>query len=229
MNRVLPNILRILALFIVVPLSLASQQPNVVIIVTDDQGYGDLSCHGNPIIKTPNIDELFEHSVRFTNFHVDPTCAPTRAAFMTGKYAHRAGVWHTVAGGNHLRATEITMANVFKENGYRTGAFGKWHLGSNYPYRPIDRGFEEWLGQGDGGTGTTDDWFYNDRVNDFYWHNGERVQRDGFAPDVFFDSAIDFIKEDEKNEKPFFVYLATYLPHDPHTLPDRDLAEKYTI
>lgn len=203
----------------------AKTPPNVIIILTDDQGYGDLSCHGNPVIKTPNMDKLYDESVRFTDFHVDPTCSATRAALMTGKYAHRAGVWRTVSGGNHLRASETTMADVFKASGYRTGAFGKWHLGSNYPYRPMDRGFDEWLGHGDGGTGTTDDWFDNDRVNDYYWHNGERIKKDGYAPDVFFNAAINFIKEDEK--EPFFVYLATYLPHSPHTVPDTSMVEKY--
>ncbi len=202
----------------------APQRPNVVLIMTDDQGYGDLSCHGNPVIETPHIDALYSQSIRFTDFHVDPTCAPTRAALMTGKYAHRAGVWHTVLGGNHLRANERTIADVFKENGYRTGLFGKWHLGANYPYRPIDRGYDEWLGQGDGGTGTTDDWFDNDRVNDYYWHNGERVYREGFAPDVFFNAAIDFIRKDDQ---PFFTYITTYLPHDPHTIPDTTLVKKY--
>lgn len=202
-----------------------SNRPNVIVILTDDQGYGDFSCHGNPYIQTPNLDQLHAESVRFTNFHVDPTCAPTRAALMTGKYAHHVGVWHTVAGGNHLRATEVTMGDVFKSSGYRTGLFGKWHLGANYPYRPMDRGFDEWLGHGDGGTGTTDDWFYNDRVNDHYWHNGVREQRDGYAPDVFFDAALDFIEQDD--EKPFFVYLSTYLPHDPHTVPDTALANRY--
>lgn len=203
-------------------LSKRSNLPNVIIILTDDQGYGDLSCHGNPYISTPNMDKLHEASVRFTDFHVDPTCAPTRAALMTGKYSHHVGVWHTIAGGNHLRATEVTMANIFKANGYRTGHFGKWHLGANYPYRPMDRGFDEWLGHGDGGTGTTDDWFDNDRVNDYYWHNGERKQISGFAPDVFYGAAIEFIKD--KKGEPFFVYLPTYLPHDPHTLPDKTLA-----
>ena len=206
---------------------IASDPPNVVVIVTDDQGYGDLSCHGSPVLKTPVIDDLYSHSVRFTDFHVDPTCAPTRAALMTGKYSHRAGVWHTVCGGNHLRASETTMADIFKANGYRTGAFGKWHLGSNYPYRPMDRGFDEWLGHGDGGTGTTDDWFDNDRVNDHYWHNGERIRKDGYAPDVFFNAAIDFIKDENENNQPFFVYVATYLPHDPHTVPDTALVKKY--
>ncbi|RED96551.1 arylsulfatase [Marinoscillum furvescens] len=199
--------------------------PNVVVIVTDDQGYGDFSAHGNPYLSTPNMDKLHDESVRFTDFHVDPTCAPSRAALLTGKYAHRAGVWHTVSGGNHLRASEVTMAEVFQQNGYRTALFGKWHLGSNHPYRPMDRGFDEWLGQGDGGTGTTDDWFFNDRVDDHYWHNGERKQRDGFAPDVFYDAAIDYISRDD--DKPFFIYLPTYLPHDPHTLPDTALAAHF--
>ncbi|WP_297086588.1 arylsulfatase [uncultured Draconibacterium sp.] len=203
----------------------AQNQPNVVLIVTDDQGYGDLSCHGNPVIKTPHLDKLHEESVRFTNFHVDPTCAASRAALMTGKYAHRVRVWRTVSGGNHLRATETTMADVFKASGYRTAAFGKWHLGANYPYRPMDRGFGEWLGHGDGGTGTTDDWFDNDRVNDYYWHNGERIQKAGYAPDVFFNAAINFIQEDKK--APFFIYLATYLPHSPHTIPDTSMVQKY--
>jgi len=205
-------------------LASASQSPNVVFVVTDDQGYGDLRCHGNPVIETPNLDKLHAQSVRFTNFHVDPTCSPTRGALMSGKYSHRAKVWHTICGGNHLRASEMTMADAFKASGYRTGMFGKWHLGSNYPYRPMDRGFDEWLGQGDGGTGTTDDWFDNDRVNDHYWHNGERVQQDGYAPDVLFNAALDFMTEDEK---PFFVYLATYMPHSPHTLPDRSWTKKY--
>ena len=204
-----------------------TNKPNVILIVTDDQGYGDLSCHGNPVLQTPNLDRLHKESVRFIDFHTDPTCAPSRGALLTGKYAHRAGVWHTIAGGNHLRASEMTMADAFQASGYRTALFGKWHLGSNYPYRPMDRGFAEWLGNGDGGTGTTDDWFDNDRVNDHYLHNGEWMQRDGYAPDVFFDAAIDFISQDAASDQPFFVYLATYLPHNPHTLPDQKWTQQY--
>ena len=229
MNRnvnILLNSFSILTLLLLSLTAIGQDRPNVIVIVTDDQGYGDLSCHGNPVIKTPNIDKLYSESVRFTNFHVDPTCAPSRSAILTGKYSHHVGVWHTVSGGNHLRASEVTLADVFKNSGYRTGLFGKWHLGANYPYRPMDRGFEEWLGQGDGGTGTTDDYFYNDRVNDYYWHNGKREYREGYAPDVFFDSAIDFITNKE-DENPFFVYLTTYLPHDPHTIPNVSLVEKY--
>ena len=147
---------------------------------------------------------MAEQSARFTDFHVDPTCAPTRGALLTGRYAHRVGVWHTISGGNHLRSNEQTMADIFRENGYRTGLFGKWHLGSNYPYRPMDRGFEEWFGQGDGGTGTTDDWFDNDRVNDVYWHNGRRVKHAGFATDLFFEKTLEFIDQSAEAEQPFF-------------------------
>jgi arylsulfatase A-like enzyme len=189
----------------------ATSKPNVILIVTDDQGYGDLSCHGNPILQTPNLDRLHKESVRFTDFHTNPTCAPSRGALLTGKYAHRAGVWHTIAGGNHLRASEMTMADAFRASGYRTALFGKWHLGSNYRYPPMDRGFDEWLGSGDGGTGTNDDWFDNDRVNDHYLHNGEWVQRDGYAPDVFFDAAIDFHQSGQR-QRPAILCLSRHLP-----------------
>lgn len=204
----------------------AASRPNVIVILADDQGYGDLACHGNGVIRTPNLDKLHAESVRFTNFHVDPTCSPTRGALMTGKYSHRAKVWHTIAGGNHLRASEMTMAGTFEASGYRTAMFGKWHLGSNYPFRPMDRGFQQWLGHGDGGTGTTDDYFTNDRVNDHYLHNGEREFRKGYAPDVFFGAAVDFIK-DRSKQSPFFICLNTYVPHSPHTLSDRQWANKY--
>ncbi|WP_197231295.1 arylsulfatase [Novipirellula artificiosorum] len=206
----------------------ANDHPNVILVITDDQGYGDIGAHGNELIQTPNMDQLHAESVRFTNFHVDPTCSPTRGALMSGKYAHHAKVWHTIAGGNHLRASEITMADVFSASGYRTGMFGKWHLGANYPYRPMDRGFDEWLGHGDGGTGTTDDYFTNDRVNDHYLHNGEMEFRPGYAPDVFYDAAIDYIRNKDHDKQPFFIYLSTYIPHSPHTLADREWASKYT-
>lgn len=196
------------------------RRPNVVLIMTDDQGYGDLACHGNPIIKTPNLDKLHREAVRFTDFHVDPTCSPTRGALMSGKYSHHARVWHTICGGNFLRKTEVTMAEVFKGSGYRTAIFGKWHLGGNYPYRPMDRGFDEWLGQGDGGTGTTADYFTNDRVNDMYIHNGHWERHEGWGPDVFFRNATKFIESTERGT-PFFLYLSTYVPHSPHAIPDR--------
>ena len=215
------------ALAVIFPIA-AAEKPNVILILTDDQGYGDIAAHGNPILKTPHLDKLHAESARLTDFHVDPTCSPTRGALMTGKYAHRVRAWHTIAGGNHLRESEITMADVFRANGYRTALFGKWHLGSNFPFRPIDRGFDEWLGQGDGGTGTTDDHFFNDRVNDHYLHNGEWKQINGWAPEVFYNSAIDYIRKRKIDQQPFFVYLPTYLPHAPHTLPDPKWADEYS-
>ena len=205
----------------------AGQKPNVIIILADDMGYGDIAAHGNPVIRTPNFDKLHAESARLTDFHVDPTCSPTRAALLTGKYSHRVKVWHTIAAGNHLREGETTMADVFRANGYRTGMFGKWHLGSNLPYRPIDRGFDEWLGQGDGGTGTTADHFLNDRVNDQYLHNGKWRQIDGWAPEIFFNATIEFARASKKQDKPFFAYLATYLPHTPITLPDPKWADHH--
>jgi len=129
------------------------QRPNVVLVITDDQGYGDLRCHGNEVIVTPNLDEMYSQSVRLTNFHVDPTCSPTRSALMTGHYSTRTGVWHTIMGRSLLGAHETTVADVFSGSGYATAVFGKWHLGDNYPYRPQDRGFGEVLIHGGGGVG----------------------------------------------------------------------------
>ncbi len=200
--------------------------PNVVIVLTDDQGYGDLSCHGNPILKTPNMDALHGDAIRLTDFHVDPTCSPTRSALMTGRYSHRVRGWHTIMSGNMPRKSEVFMAEHFRKAGYRTGHFGKWHLGSNHPFRPIDRGFDQWLGHGDGGTGTTPDFWGNDRVGDVCLRNGQFTKPiDGFATDVFFDEAMGFIRANR--ESPFFVYLATYTPHGPHTLPDTSWAKAY--
>ncbi|MCB0133006.1 MAG: sulfatase-like hydrolase/transferase, partial [Caldilineaceae bacterium] len=128
-------------------------RPNVVFVLTDDQGYGDLSCHGNPVLKTPHIDQLHGASVRLADYHVGPTCAPTRAGLMTGHYANSTGVWHTIGGRSLLRQNEVSMAELFRRRGYRTGLFGKWHLGDNAPYRPQDRGFDEVVTHGGGGVG----------------------------------------------------------------------------
>ena len=117
-----------------------TERPNAILILTDDQGYGDLSCTGNPVLKTPHLDQLYDQSVRLTDYHVDAMCSPTRAALMTGRYAARTGVWSTLRGRYIMRRDEITIADVFADSGYRTGIFGKWHLGDNYPYRPFDRG-----------------------------------------------------------------------------------------
>ena len=147
-------------------------QPNVVFVITDDQGYGDLGCYGNPIIQTPNLDRLHSQSLRLTNLHVGPTCAPTRAGIMTGRYCNCTGVWHTIGGRSLLRHNEVTMADVFRSNGYRTGMFGKWHLGDNYPFRPHNRGFEEALYHGGGGISQTPDYWGNDYFDDTFFGMG---------------------------------------------------------
>ncbi|MEN8126199.1 MAG: arylsulfatase [Planctomycetota bacterium] len=205
------------------PESKQKVKPNVILVMTDDQGYGDLSCHGNPVLKTPNLDRLYSESIRFTDFHVAPFCSPTRAALMTGRIADRCDVWSTVYGRNNLARKEATIADFFKTSGYTTGHFGKWHLGSNYPYRPIDRGFDEWVGIGSGGLRTVTDYWANDRMNDHYLHNGEWEPYEGYCVDIFFDETMKFMKKNQQEGKPCFVYLATNVPHGPdHVLAEWD-------
>ncbi|MCK4958506.1 MAG: arylsulfatase, partial [Planctomycetes bacterium] len=192
-------------------------RPNVILIMTDDQGFGDMSCHGNPYIKTPAIDKLHSEAVRFTDFHVDPMCTPTRAALMTGRYSTRTGAWLTYASRNHLRRDEVTMADVFKAGGYKTAIFGKWHLGDSYPFRPMDRGFDESLIHGGGVIGEAPDHWGNDYYDDTYLRNGEPEAVKGYCTDVWFDEAIGFITDNRR--RPFFIYLPTNAPHGPRHVP----------
>jgi arylsulfatase A-like enzyme len=194
-------------------LSFNQIRTNVIVIITDDQGYGDMSCHGNPYLETPGIDALHAESVRLTNFHVDPTCSPTRAALNTGRYSSRVGVWLTYGGRNHLRKDEVTLADVFKNNGYKTAMFGKWHLGDNYPFRPQDRGFDESLIHGGGVVGETPDYWNNDYYDDSYFHNGVPEKMEGYCTDVWFREAGNWIEKNK--DEPFFTYIATNAPHGP--------------
>ncbi|MYE89674.1 sulfatase-like hydrolase/transferase, partial [Candidatus Poribacteria bacterium] len=194
------------------------QKPNLVFVITDDQGYGDFSCHGNPIIETPNLDAMHSESLRLTNLHVGPTCAPTRAGIMTGRYCNCTGVWHTIGGRSLLRNDERTMADIFRANDYKTGMFGKWHLGDNYPYRPHDRGFEEALYHGGGGISQTPDHWGNDYFDDTYARNGVKEPFEGYCTDVWFDQAMQFIERNREN--PFFCYLPTNAPHSPYHVPN---------
>lgn len=196
----------------------SSKKPNVIIVITDDQGYGDLACTGNPIIKTPALDKLHKQSVRLTDFHVGPTCAPSRSGLMTGRYANRVGVWHTIAGASILREKEITLANVFQNNGYETAMFGKWHLGDSYPSRPQDKGFKYTLIHGGGGVGQTPDYWGNDYFDDTYLENGAPKKVKGYCTDVWFDEAIKYIESNK--EKPFFCYIAPNAPHSPYNVPE---------
>ncbi len=199
-------------------------RPNIIFILTDDQGYGDLGCTGNPILNTPNIDHFHNESVRLTNFHVGPTCAPTRAGLMTGHYANSTGVWHTVGGRSLLRKDEWTLALALNENNYRTGIFGKWHLGDEYPYRPHDRGFETSIVHGGGGVGQTPDYWGNDYFDDTYYVNGIPEKFNGYCTDVFFKEAIDFIYRNK--DESFFCYIATNAPHMPYNV-DKKYSDAY--
>ncbi|MFY0625701.1 MAG: arylsulfatase [Reichenbachiella sp.] len=188
------------------------KKPNVILIVADDQGWGDLSIHGNPNIQTPNIDAIALSGASFSNFYVSPVCSPTRAEILTGRYASRGGVYSTSAGGERLNLDEITIADVFRENGYETAAFGKWHNGMQYPYHPNGRGFNEFYGFCSGHWGN----YFNPMLE----RNGEIVKGNGFLTDDLVSEALSFIKH--KKENPFFVYLPLNTPHSPMQVPDKD-------
>jgi arylsulfatase A-like enzyme len=194
------------------------KRPNVVFVLTDDQGYGDLGCHGNPVIKTPHMDKLYQESIRLTDYHVGPTCAPTRAGLMTGHYHNSTGVWHTIGGRSLLRKDEYSLARAFTDNGYATGLFGKWHLGDNQPYRPQDRGFQVVVTHGGGGVGNTPDYWGNNYNDDTYNVNGEWTQFEGYCTDVWFNEALKFINQNR--DRSFFCYISTNAPHSPYIVDD---------
>ncbi len=195
------------------------KQPNVILVITDDQGYGDLGCTGNPWIQTPNLDHFYEDSVRLRDFHVSPLCAPTRGALMTGRRPLRNGVWATCWGRSILRKEEVTAADVFATNGYSTGLFGKWHLGDNYPYRPQDRGFQRVVAHKGGGVGQTPDFWGNNYFDDTYFHNEQPVKHEGYCTDIWFEEAFKFMEENK--DYPFFAYISTNAPHSPYLVADQ--------
>ena len=206
-------------LFALVSTSLANKtKPNVILIMTDDQGYGDLSCHGNPILKTPHLDRLHAESIRMTDFHVSPFCTPTRAALMTGRYPARTGAYRTSSGRTMMHRDEKTIANIFAANGYATGMVGKWHLGDNAPHRPQDRGFADVVWHRCGGVGQASDYWGNDYFDDTYERSGKFEKFKGYCTDVWFAESIRFIENNR--DRPFFLYLATNAPHGPYIVAD---------
>ena len=194
-------------------------RPNLLVVITDDQGYGDLGCLGNPQLQTPHLDALHGESVRLTDFHVGPTCAPTRASLLTGHHANSTGVWHTIGGRSLLREHEWTLADALRDHGYRTGLFGKWHLGDAPPYRPEDRGFDTVVRHGGGGISQTPDYWGNDYFDDTYFVDGEPKRFEGYCTDVWFDCAMDFAEH--AGEAPYFCWLAPNAPHGPLNVEDR--------
>lgn len=205
-----PLLLAFLLFFIAPALSEAQSPPNIVIIMADDQGWGDLSLHGNPNIRTPNIDALADNGLQFNHFYVDPVCSPTRAAMLTGRYAVRGGVYATSAGGERLDLDEKTLPEYFKAAGYATSAFGKWHNGMQPPYHPNSRGFDEFYGFCSGHWGS----YFSPMLE----HNGKLIRGSGYLPDDLTDQAMAFIEQ--HREEPFLVYLPFPTPHTPMQVPD---------
>jgi arylsulfatase/arylsulfatase A len=202
----------------------ADQPSHIVLIMTDDQGYGDLGFHGNPIVKTPHLDRLAQNSARLPNFIVSPVCTPTRACLMTGRYNYRTRAIDTYKGRAMMEPDEVTVAEVLSTHGYATGLFGKWHLGDNYPLRPMDQGFDEVLGHRGGGLAQKSDHPENNRryTDAILLHNGKLFQSDGYCTDVYFDAAIDWINKAHKKSHPSFSYIATNAPHAPwHDVPPK--------
>jgi arylsulfatase A-like enzyme len=192
---------------------LAAEHPNVLVILSDDQGWGDLSLNGNTNLSTPNIDSLARDGASFDRFFVCPVCSPTRAEFLTGRYHARGGVYSTSAGGERLDLDEMTIADTFRAAGYATGAFGKWHNGMQYPYHPNGRGFDEYYGFCSGHWGN----YFSPPLE----HNGRLVRGNGFVIDDFTDRAMAFMEESTRMDKPFFAYLPYNTPHSPMQVPDR--------
>ncbi len=198
--------------------SLPGRQPNVILIITDDQGYGDLRAHGNPKLDTPHLDRLAREAVQFQSFYVSPVCSPTRASLMTGRYNYRTGVVDTYLGRSLMHADETTVAELLSRAGYRTGIFGKWHLGDNYPLRAMDQGFQESLVLNGGGIGQPSDPVGGESYFDpMLRHNGTWVKTRGYVSDVITDGAIAFITRHQR--QPFFAYLAFNAPHTPLEVP----------
>jgi len=199
----------------------AAERPNVILVMTDDQGYGDLSCHGHPYIKTPHIDALREQSVRFEDFHVSSSCAPSRAGIMSGVHPFKVGVTHTIFHRDLMDLDRKTIAEVMREAGYSTGIFGKWHLGDADPYQPHNRGFDESLIHGGGIAGSSGIRSNGSYADMLIRHNGQFVQTRGFCTDVFFGRAMQWMKEKHDTGKPFFACIFPNAPHGPWSAPEK--------
>lgn len=194
-------------------------KPNVVVVLTDDQGYFDVSCHGNGRIRTPNLDKFASEEIQFSRFYVSTVCAPTRASLMTGRYNFLTGVTGVFPGEHLMKTSETTIAEIFADHGYATGIFGKWHLGDNHPMRPMDQGFAESLVHLGGAIGLQVDLPENGYFNPTLIHNGREEKRSGYCADVFTDAAIDFIRA--HRTRPFLAVLSFNTPHLPDTVDER--------
>lgn len=211
---------------------LAGSKPNLVLVVTDDQGYPPLAAHGHPWLKTPHLDTLHGESARFTRFLVAPTCSPTRSAIMTGRHPEKNGITHTILERERMTLDATILPQVLKTAGYTSGIFGKWHLGDEAEYQPGKRGFDEVFIHGAGGIGQAYDCSCADAPGNLYTdpairHNGRFVRTEGFCTDVFFTAALGWIKTKAAAKEPFFCYLATNAPHGPFIAPAKN-AKRFT-
>ena len=205
-------------------LELKGSKPNIIVVMTDDQGKGDLACLGNPILKTPHIDQFYNESTRFTDFHVSASCAPTRAALMSGRHEFRVGVTHTIFGRERMNINTFTLPEALKTAGYTTGIFGKWHLGDSEEYLPHSRGFDESLVHGAGGIGQVSFGDFPPNGKNTYYdsvmlHNNKVVKTKGYCTDFFFQASLDWIKAQHQAKKPYFAYISTNAPHTPNIVP----------
>jgi arylsulfatase len=209
--------------------SLEGRRPNIILVMTDDQGMGDLSCMGNEVLRTPHLDRFYEQSTRFTEFHVSPTCAPTRSAIMCGRHEFRNGVTHTIHERENMNSASTTMPQVLQSAGYATGIFGKWHLGDGDEFQPYNRGFSEVFIHGGGAIGkafpgSCSDFppnFENRYFDNAILHNDTVVMTQGFCTDVFFQAALGWMKQQYDSATPFFAYIVPNAPHDPFIAPEQ--------
>ncbi len=220
----------LLGLFLSCLATFAADRPNVIFILTDDQGYGDISANGNPLVKTPNIDKFKSQSVHFEDFHVSPTCSPTRSALLTGRHEFKNGVTHTIFERERMTLKATTLTQLLQKSGYRTGIFGKWHLGDEAEYQPGRRGFDEVFIHGAGGIGQSYPGSCGDAPGNTYFdpyvlHNGKFEKTIGFCTDVFFAQATKWIEQQAAARQPFYAYLATNAPHAPYTAKPEDSAQ----
>ena len=213
------------ALCILLSLTAALASPNVIVVMTDDQGHPELSCHGNPVLQTPNLDRLHAESLRLTDFHVAPMCTPTRGQLLTGLDAARNGAINVSSGHALLRPGIRTMGDHFSRAGRSTGLFGKWHLGSNHPLRPEDRGFDQTVWFPSSHIGSVPDFWGNDYFDDTYVRNGRREAFEGYCADVFFSEAMAFMKRCAEGDRPFLALITPNTPHGPLVAPEEDREE----
>ncbi len=230
MKNVVFSLFALLAITKVYAQSLKGSRPNIILIMTDDQGMGDIACLGNQLLKTPNMDKFYEMSMHFNEMHVSPSCSPTRSALMSGRHEFRNGVTHTTKERELMALSTTTFPQLLQEAGYQTGIFGKWHLGDPNEYQPYNRGFSEVFIHGAGGIGQSSKGSSADfppngdmpgrYFDNLFLHNDKIVQTKGFCTDVLFEAALGWIKQKDEAEEPYFAYVVTNAPHGPMIAPD---------